>query len=79
MKPVGVEVGQLLLDPAKRVGELAVVERLDGVFDPLQEIRGEAFVLLDHLVTLHSDADHLWSTLRNILSGSSLTFRHKIS
>ena len=40
---VGVELAQLLLDTAQRVGELSVTQGLDRLLDPVEEVADEAW------------------------------------
>lgn len=56
---VGVEGLQLLLDAHQRVGKLAIVEDNDCLLDPLQQVRGQRLVLLDHLLCLDGVVQHL--------------------
>ncbi len=57
--PVSVEGLKLLLDSNQRVGKLAVVEDDDGLLDPLQQIRRQRFIFLDHLLGLDGVVEHL--------------------
>ena len=61
--PVRVELGQLFLNATEAVGELAIAEVLDDALDPLEEVGGEGLIVIDHLVALHGNADHLGDPL----------------
>ncbi len=62
--PVSVEGLKLLLDSNQRVCKLAVVEDDDGLLNPLQQIRRQRFIFLDHLLGLDGVVEHLEKTNR---------------
>ena len=56
---VGVEGSQLLLHALQRVGKLSVIEHLNGVTDPFQQVSGQGLVVIDHAVMLQALVHHL--------------------
>ena len=60
---VGVECQKLLLNTLQRVGKLAVIQDLDGLPDPLEEVGGDLVVFGDELVVVDGAADDLADTL----------------
>ena len=62
MRRLGLEEhlkAQLLLNFAERVDELFVAENSGDRFDRGEEIAGERLVVVDHLVNVYLDLDHL--------------------
>lgn len=64
--PVGVKGLELLLDSHQRVCKLAIVQDDDGLLDPLQEIRRQRFIFLNHLLSLNGVIKHLETKKLNI-------------
>lgn len=54
---------ELLLDSHQRVCKLAIVEDDDGLLDPLQKIRRQRFIFLNHLLRLNGVIEHLMTKL----------------
>ena len=53
------EGGHLALDAAETVGQVAVLEAVDLVMDPVEETRHQRLIVLLHLLDLQQAANHL--------------------
>ena len=58
---VGVKLAELCLDALQWVLELSLIENGDSLFDPLEQVRSEALILIDHSLVLQYIVQNLWA------------------
>ena len=63
---VSVECLKLLLNPNQWIGKFAIIQNNDGLFNPLQKVRGKWFILLNHFFCFNSIVKHLWTGVRKM-------------
>lgn len=56
---VSAEGSQLLLDSSQGISKLTVIENNNGLLDPLQQVRGHALILINHVLCVDGIVNHL--------------------